>query len=59
MQDQGEMDDPQYNDLMLVDHNIVLQWDVTHEDDNGEVEHGQDGAGTSSTLLQVRDAIPF
>ena len=47
---QGQMNDPEYDDHMLVDHNIVFEESSASEEDDDQDEHAQDGVVTSSTL---------
>ena len=53
------MDDPEYDDPLLVDHNIVFAEPAIHEDEDDHAGHGRDGSGTSSTPPPVRDTIPY
>ena len=57
--EQEQVDDPEYDDHMLVDHNIVFQESSASEEDDDQEEHADDGGGTSSNPQAVRDAIPY
>ena len=56
---QVDMDNPEYDDPLLVDHDIVFAEPAIHEDDDDHAGHGGDGFGTSSTPPPVRDTIPY